>query len=153
MMLAISIVLQASVVQATVAPQCAGCTVLSDTKCPDTAYLRTNSKSWQDCCSQCAAEAQCNAWAFAPADQGNTCHLKHNVTSTHAAKGFHCGIFPGGGPTPPKPSPTPPPSPLPPTPPPTPADPSAPRPNFLFILQDGKSPRTLAPRIRFCSAF
>ena len=148
---------------ATAAPQCAGCTVLSDTKCPDTAYRRADVKSWQDCCNECSADAQCNAWAFAPSDQGNACHLKHNVTSTHGAKGFTCGIFPGGGPTPPQPAPTPPPSPLPPTPPPTPADPSAPRPNFLFILQDGKCTgsrafmrvsvlrsATSSPRVRLC---
>ena len=116
-----------------------GATVLPNTKCPDTAYKRVTTATLADCCALCAAEAPagaCLAFVFSAGGTDN-CKLKTKVTSTESGnKGFSCGIFPGGGPLPaPTPPPTPP-APPPPTPAPTPPDPSAPRPHFVFVLQD-----------------
>ena len=97
-------------------------TVQQGFKCPDTAYRRTQEASAADCCSTCAADSACHAFAYqSKSDESGTdagslaeggeglaappkvtgipqgnCHLKHVVTSIVKAAGFTCGYFPGG---------------------------------------------------------
>ena len=97
------------------------------------------------CEGKCCLLDGCLAFAWI-ANTGQ-CHLKNKSIPSNfhpGSKGTTCGILPGNPTPPPGPSPGPPPGPAPPRPPappmpaptPGPPDPAAPRPHFLFILQD-----------------
>ena len=99
------------------------------------------SQTVAQCEAKCCSLDGCLAFAYVVATE--QCHLKNQSTPSNFKPGFKgttCGIFPAN----PAPRPTPgpvPPAPRPPAPPvpaptPGPPDPTAPRPHFLFILQD-----------------
>lgn len=121
--------------------------VYLNTICPDRAFAQAGPvPSVEACSAACCSTKGCEAfaWKVSTSPNAHECHLKNQATPgrmTHD-KNTICGILPGnpgGQPPVPGPMPGPPPGPTPPpvpAPTPGPPDPTAPRPHFVFILQD-----------------